>query len=219
MRFSKLIEPTVWAMWAVVVGGACLWVIVGSIGYFVKENWLPTDTSGWVQAIGAIVAIGIAIWVPYRQRRQEANERASAKAELEVSRTEQLNSLNKELEMLVSDLPYEWAGADYNLTNEMSRKLFEDLIDRLNYWQREELCSERLGICLSLRIELYGWLKFFSEKENHDGGALYRKTERGLPRIDLIDQRIHNVKRRLEGLEPIPVVKKTEQPEESELPF
>lgn len=146
-------------------------------------------------------------------------ERANARSELEISRTEQLDSLSKELEVLVSDLPWEWAGAEYTLTNEMSRKLFEDLIERLNYWQREELCSERLSICLSLRVELYTWLKVFSEKNDHDGGALFRMSERGIPKIDAINQRINNVKRRLEGLEPLPVVKKFEQPEEEELPF
>lgn len=98
-----------------------------------------------MQAVGAIAAIGIAIWIPYRQRAKEAEERANVRSELELSRTEQLLSINNELEMIVGNLPHEYAGADYNLTNQMSRKLFEDLIDRLNYWQREELCSERLG--------------------------------------------------------------------------
>ncbi|WP_445672656.1 hypothetical protein [Pseudomonas inefficax] len=214
MRFNKLIEPTVWAMWAIVVGGAFLWVVVGSIGYFVKESWLPNDTSGWVQAIGAIVAIGIAIWVPYNQRRQEAQERSDAKSELEVSRTDQLLSLANELEMIVGGLPHEWVGADYNLTNQMSRKLFEDMIERLNYWQREELCSERLSICLSMRVELYDWLKFFSEKDDHDGGVLYRKSEKELPRINILIQRINNVHLRLKGLDPVPIVKKVDEPDD-----
>ena len=69
MQWKKLIEPTVWVIWGLVVGGAGLWVIVGSIGYFGKEGWLPDDTAGWVQAIGSIGAILAAIWISGGERR------------------------------------------------------------------------------------------------------------------------------------------------------
>jgi len=72
MQWKKLIEPTVWAIWWLIVGGAGLWVIVGSIGFFVKEGWLPNDTSGWVQAIGSIGAILVAIWISGGERRHKA---------------------------------------------------------------------------------------------------------------------------------------------------
>ncbi|UZE30275.1 hypothetical protein [Pseudomonas asplenii] len=173
--------------------------------------------ASWVQAAGAIAAIGIAIWIPYRQRAKEAEERANIRSELEMSRTEQLLAINNELEMIVTALPYEHAGADYNLTNEMSRSLFESLIERLNYFQREELSPERLTICLSIRIELYDWMKFFSEKDDHDGGALYRKSEKELVRIDVLKQKIENVKRGLRGEPLLAIVKPP--PEEPDIPF
>ena len=184
------------------------------VSYWIEHH---PGLASWMQAVGAIAAIGIAIWIPYRQRAKEAEERANVRSELELSRTEQLLSINNELEMIVGNLPHEYAGADYNLTNQMSRKLFEDLIERLNYWQREELCSERLGICLSIRIELYDWLKFFSEKDDHNGGVLYRKSEKEMIRINVIRQKIENVKRRLKGEDILEIVKTPS--EEPDFPF
>ncbi|NIL19745.1 hypothetical protein [Pseudomonas sp. AN3A02] len=217
MNWKKLIEPSVWVIWGLIVGGAGLWVIVGSIGYFGKEGWLPNDTAGWVQAIGAIVAIGIAIWIPYRQRNQEAQERANARTESEISRSEQLLALCKELSNVVGILPDEFLMADYHLTNEMSRTIFADLIERLNYWQRDETNSDRLNLSLELRIKLYDWLKFFSDEADHEGLRLYNKTERELPRIELLQTKIANVGRSLRG-EPI-VELAISIPSEEDLPF
>lgn len=175
----------------------------------IVSSWIEAHPglSSWVQAVGAIAAIAIAIVIPYRQRSQERRERATAKSELEISRTAQLLSIHSELEMIVSVLPHEYAGADYRLTNKMSRELFQDLIERLNYFQRDELSRERLGICLSLRFELYDWLKFFSEAVDHDGGVLFRKSEKQLGRISVIKQKIENVQRVLNGEKSLEIVK------------
>jgi len=75
VRFNKLIEPTIWAMWGLIVGGACLWVTVGSIGYFSRERWLPNDTAGWVQAIGSIAAIFTAVAIGVHQTRSASRQR------------------------------------------------------------------------------------------------------------------------------------------------
>jgi hypothetical protein len=64
MQWKKLTEPTIWAIWWLVVGGAGLWVIVGSIGYFSRNGWLPNEAAGWAQAIGAGVAIIVASFIP-----------------------------------------------------------------------------------------------------------------------------------------------------------
>jgi hypothetical protein len=64
MKRDKMIEATIWAIWWLVVGGASLWVIVGSIGYFNKSGWLPSEAAGWAQAIGAGVAIVVASFIP-----------------------------------------------------------------------------------------------------------------------------------------------------------
>lgn len=64
MRWKKFIDPTLWAIWGLVVGGAGLWAIVGSIGYFNKNGWLPSEAAGWAQAVGAGLAIIAASFIP-----------------------------------------------------------------------------------------------------------------------------------------------------------
>lgn len=64
MKRERMVEATIWAIWWLVVGGAGLWVIVGSIGYFNKTGWLPSEAAGWAQAIGAGVAIVVASFIP-----------------------------------------------------------------------------------------------------------------------------------------------------------
>lgn len=199
------VKMVLWLVFAMVC--ICSVSISNLIFDWPKLPVLDSTSAAWVQAIGSILAIGIAIWVPYSQRELEVKKQVIAKQELELSRTEQLLSICNELHHIVSVLPSEHAGADYNLTNEMSRKLFESLVDRLNSLQREELNGVRLGLCLKLRMEIYDWLKFFSEVQEHDGAALYFKSERELPRIDEVRQMIENVIRGLAGLPALAIVK------------
>ncbi|PAA14433.1 hypothetical protein [Pseudomonas fragi] len=79
MQWNKFLEPTVWAVWLLIVGGAGLWVVVGSIGYFIKEGWLTSDASGWVQAVGSIAAILAAVWVAGRDSRERGRSETEAK--------------------------------------------------------------------------------------------------------------------------------------------
>lgn len=199
--FSNLFPPSTWSIWS----GALTWI-----------NSNP-NLAAWVQAFGAIAAIGIAIWVPYRQRAQEAKERANTKMEIEVSRAEQLLSICKELNYLVGFVPLEYVSADYQLTNEMSRKIFADLIERLNHLQKNETSAELLELSLDLRIKLYDWLKFFSDGEEHDGSPLYNKSERELPRIEALQIKIANVGRGLRGEAALEIVKP--EPQEPDFPF
>lgn len=60
----KMVEYSLWAVWWLVVGIATFWLFVGSIGYFTKSGWLPSDSSGWAQAIGAVIAIVAASLFP-----------------------------------------------------------------------------------------------------------------------------------------------------------
>jgi hypothetical protein len=70
---------SIWVLWAVLVMGAVLWLLVGSVAYWVRDGWLPADSAGWAQAIGAFVAIVVAIALPYFQsRQQQADLRAAA---------------------------------------------------------------------------------------------------------------------------------------------
>jgi hypothetical protein len=58
--------------------------------------WSSSNTPSWVQAVGSIVAIGIAIWVPYWQKRQ-------AQQQARIAESEQVRHLLRNLldEMIV----------------------------------------------------------------------------------------------------------------------
>ena len=190
------------------------------MGWDCFSNWIEhhPGLASWVQAIGAIAAIGIAIWVPYAQRSKELARAAKAATELELARTEQLLTLCKELRYVVSMLPDEYMGADYRLTNTMSRQVIADQIDRLNHHQKQDESSERLQLMLKLRIELYDWLKFFSENKDHEGGALYKRSERAEPRLAMLQAGIENLKRKLAG-EPELELAKPEREPDTDIPF
>ncbi|MFJ7884568.1 hypothetical protein ACIQYF_13910 [Pseudomonas sp. NPDC096917] len=75
MHLKRFLEPTLWAVWGLLVGGAALWVAVGSIGFFSKSGWLPSDSSGWIQAMGSVVAIFVAIYIASSESRRLKKER------------------------------------------------------------------------------------------------------------------------------------------------
>lgn len=78
-QFSERIaQYSVWALWIVLVLGSFLWLLVGSVAYWVRKGLLPADSAGWAQAIGAFVAIVVAIALPYFQSRQQQIERNEA---------------------------------------------------------------------------------------------------------------------------------------------
>ena len=74
MHWNKFWESTCWAIWGLIVGGAVLWVVVGSIGYFSKSGWLPSDSSGWAQAIGSVAAIVAAFLIGNIQHKRQLAE-------------------------------------------------------------------------------------------------------------------------------------------------
>lgn len=73
MRIQKdwLIEKTAVFMCLLIAAASVLWLLVGSVAYWVKHGWLPADTSGWVQALGGILAVAVAIAVPAWQKNHE----------------------------------------------------------------------------------------------------------------------------------------------------
>lgn len=79
MRWQKFVEPTVWAIWWLIFGGAGLWVVVGSIGYFSKSGWLPIEVSAWVQAVGSVLAILAAILIAGHDSRVRKSLEVDAK--------------------------------------------------------------------------------------------------------------------------------------------
>lgn len=72
---ERVTRYSVWALWALLVLGSILWLLVGSVAYWVRNGWLPADSAGWAQAIGAFVAVVVAIALPYFQSRQQQLQR------------------------------------------------------------------------------------------------------------------------------------------------
>ncbi|HHQ4334702.1 hypothetical protein [Pseudomonas aeruginosa] len=72
---ERMTHFTLWAMWWLIIGSAGMWVLVGSVAFWVKEGWLPPDSAGWAQAIGAFFAVVVALALPYYQNRRQNNDR------------------------------------------------------------------------------------------------------------------------------------------------
>lgn len=86
--YERIAQYSIWALWTLIVLSLTIWVLVGSVAYWVRNAWLPADSAGWAQAIGAFVAIVVAIALPYFQSRQQRNDR------MQESLSERLNGIN-----------------------------------------------------------------------------------------------------------------------------
>ncbi|UXZ20688.1 hypothetical protein KZH41_19415 [Pseudomonas sp. YeP6b] len=93
--FERIAQYTIWTIWILLVAGSTLWLLVGSVAYWVRNGWLPADSAGWAQAIGAFVAIIVAIALPYFQSRQQRNDRA------EETLSERLNGMSATYALMV----------------------------------------------------------------------------------------------------------------------
>lgn len=93
--FERIAQYTIWTIWILLVAGSALWLLVGSVAYWVRNGWLPADSAGWAQAIGAFVAIIVAIALPYFQSRQQRNDRA------EETLGERLNGMSATYALMV----------------------------------------------------------------------------------------------------------------------
>lgn len=72
---ERMAHCTVWAIWWLFWGGAAVWLLVGSVAYWVQKGWMPADAAGWAQALGAFVAIIVALALPYFQARKLSSDR------------------------------------------------------------------------------------------------------------------------------------------------
>ncbi|MBV7489818.1 hypothetical protein [Pseudomonas sp. PDM30] len=197
--FEKMVERTLWVLWFLLMGGAVLWLLVGSVAYWVKHGWLPPDAAGWVQAIGAVLAIAIAVAVPMYQKFHERSVRAEDMKRLEVARSQQLLCMCTEAYRFIDLGPEEEAYADFHVTNEMRRTILSDQLARLTDIQKGELNPERMEIGLKLRFELHDWMKYFGGEKSPAIGHLYSRVERHLPDLKRVKINAENELRKLEG--------------------
>ncbi|MDH0097494.1 hypothetical protein N7333_13010 [Pseudomonas sp. GD04158] len=215
---QKMEEWSLWAMWWLLVGGATLWLLVGSVGYWVKHGWLPEDASGWVQAIGSIVAIAVAVIVPIHLRVRERADRVSEKHEQDLARSEQLIALCSEGISVIGSFDAEAAFADYDINNALRRAVLSDLLDRLNEAQKTELNAERMGVGMQLRFCIHDWMKYFGGDEVTDLGRLHDRVNRFAPRLEGIKISAQNILQAQRGL-PLIDLPAPPGPPEGDIPF
>lgn len=70
--FREMGVYTVWWVWLLMLGISTLWLLVG---VFVHFGVLDNDSPGWVQAVGSIAAIFVAVLIAHRQGEHQALER------------------------------------------------------------------------------------------------------------------------------------------------
>lgn len=209
---------TLWALWWLLVGTAVLWLLVASVGYWVRWGWLPPDASGWVQAIGSIVGIAVAIAIPIYLRVQEYKDRTRDKVEHDIAHSEQLLALCAETLEVASDFDHEAVSADYEANNALRRTVLGDLLQRLNEAQKAELNPERMNVAMRLRFCIFDWLKYFGGEEITDVGRLHNRVERSAPRLARIKVDAENILRRQKGLPLVEYAPPEEEPDD-DLPF
>lgn len=112
--------------------------------------WSNANTAAWVQAIGATVGLGVAIFVPYRQRVDaiklaQAQQNAEARR-VQISIKDELQALQKTFSgpNVSHLLKIEDPGIfDRTITIPMQRfPIYASLIDRLTLIEADELRSE-----------------------------------------------------------------------------
>ncbi|WP_375737720.1 hypothetical protein [Pseudomonas boanensis] len=98
----RVLTATLWALWWLLVGSASVWLLAGSVAYWAKTGWLPADTSGWVQAIGGLLAIGVALMIPFIQRAQNKDRQRQDEIQAAIRKTGLALQLSEETEILIS---------------------------------------------------------------------------------------------------------------------
>lgn len=170
------------------------------------RNWAPgiawsgENGPAWVQAIGTIFAIAVAVFVPLYQRSADRREKASDHLRLELAQSERLSAICSEVYEVVGTFDEEVAFADYQINNSLRRYVLNDLLKRLNEAQKADTDAVRLKISVSLRYWIHNWLKFFDGNKETEIDDLHRRVELMKPSVQKVKIDAENVVRRQKGL-------------------
>lgn len=130
---NRMIERSIWALWYLMFGAAAFWLLAGSIAYWVKLEWLPKDASGWVQAVGSVLAIFVAVIVPAMMKKDESRRRKITEIESVVGAYHQFRNLIQETqELLGSPIGSRRTNGAYGWAREFVYDRSLDVIERLN---------------------------------------------------------------------------------------
>jgi hypothetical protein len=113
-------------------GTAAFWLLAGSIAYWVKLEWLPKDASGWVQAVGSVLAIFVAVIVPAVMKKDERRQRKITEVEGVVGAYHQFRNLIQETQKLLGSPVGSRNNGSYGWAREFVYDRSLDVIERLN---------------------------------------------------------------------------------------
>ncbi|WP_191630364.1 hypothetical protein [Pseudomonas fluorescens] len=197
---EQMVVRTLWAVWWFLIGGAGLWLLVGAVSYWVKNGMLPPDAAGWVQAVGSVLGIAIAIAVPWNQKRHEMAVRADERRALEVAQSEQLLCLCTEVRKVVQlQRPQRRSVYDSLYAQEYCKGIYTDLLSRLTDIQRSEVNAQRLNIGLSLRFELHAWVNCFGGHQDPSTDQVSSRFSVSFPILQSIESQASEEVRKLGG--------------------
>ncbi len=126
---SKMREVSLWALWSLLIGGSTLWLLVGSVAYWVTRGWLPPDASGWFQALGALMAIGVAVAVPMWSRASDDARRKEDEFHDRKQRLDSVMSLVRHQIDLIQQLQSR-PNRQHRMITDVAESLFELMLSQ-----------------------------------------------------------------------------------------
>lgn len=128
-------------MLALVAASVLLWAVW-------PEKWRGEGAAAWVQAIGSIVAIFVAVWVPARQHRKAIEARRVEQLQANVVLARRLNVLAYDFTFILLDMGVKVPGTWIFDLNVLA---VTDMLDRLRDLERAETDDFRAGLAFDLR--------------------------------------------------------------------
>ncbi|OCX17288.1 hypothetical protein [Pseudomonas graminis] len=130
--------------------------------------------ASWVQALGSIAALGLAVWIPASQRRYEFRRNAAQERDRSVGYATRLFLMIKELEtaILAINDRYQLGTSSVDLQIAV---VLERLLDRFHDGFRDDLDAERIILTMDFRSLLTDLITVlradlgFPGKDHRDG--------------------------------------------------
>ena len=126
---------------ALVAASTLLWAVW-------PEKWRGEGAAAWVQAIGSILAILVAIWVPARQSQKAMEARRLDQLQANIALARRLNILAYDFTFIMLDMGVKVRGT---WIFELNVLAVTDMLDRLRDLERAEADDFRAGLAFDLR--------------------------------------------------------------------
>lgn len=138
--------------WIVLIAGVFVTalLVIGFTAAIYEKGIGSGEAASWLQAIGTMLAICVAIWVPFRQRQSEIKEASAEQTRRSDLAKASLLTVAEELTILLSKL------ADYAQQHPVelrfNRMAFEDMLIRLRALHFDEIGGDGMKLVHLIRI-------------------------------------------------------------------